>query len=657
MLRSIEDYLEDADMKPAKKSRAAKKDKEKRSDAHFLVAKSSKKISRKLNPKENIEKQYAELIKAKKLEAVEKKVATETLSEEKKSPEPVSRKGKLFTDLLGTIDEKVVKTVKRTGKANLTMTETMVKAMPDSKSAPSILEVGEVVYIGDGICKISGLTNARIDDVLRIKTDGEDVLVLVLGITGDMVETVVLGDYFTVKKGNMVFSTQKTLKIPAGPGILGRVLSPIGRPIDGKGPLDISKQMNVERPAPAVYMRTPIVDQLRTGFIVIDSIIPVGRGQRELVTGDRKTGKSRLMADVICNVTNRDIYCIYVAIGGQKAKIKEMAMYLDKYGALKNTTIVLASSDDPPSLNYLAPYAGSAIAEYFCDLGKDALIIYDDLSKHAKAYRQMSLLLKRSPGRDAYPGDIFYLHSRLLERSAKVADEFGGGSITALPICETQNGDISEYITTNLMSITDGHMYLDSQMMHDGIFPAVNSSSSVSRIGGSIQAKLLRKFGAIAGSQLARYNDVKSYETMNTEITEETEREINRGKRILEIFNQPSGLNFDAPEETILLYIVTEGYLDYIPIDVVAILKVEIITYYHDNMKSFTILTDQSMSKDADDKDMSHLEEFMKQYFNTGSDPAKALKEAYEKKLEKAAAAEAEKVAVADESADKKEKK
>lgn len=513
------------------------------------------------------------------------------------------------------------------------------KSLPTPEMAPEILEVGEVVYIGDGICKVSGLTNARIDDVLRVKTEEGDVLVLVLGISNDLVETVVLGDYFGVKKGNLVISTQKTLKIPAGKGVLGRVISPIGRPVDGRGAIKGSKAMEVERPAPPVYMRTPIVDQLRTGFLVIDSIIPVGRGQRELVVGDRKTGKSRLMADIICNLKGHDIYCVYVAVGAQKAKVKSFTQYLDKYGALEYTAIVMGSSDDPPSLNYLAPYAGTAIAEYFSDLGKDALVIYDDLSKHAKAYRQMSLLLKRSPGRDAYPGDIFYLHSRLLERTAKVAKEFTGGSITALPICETQNGDISEYINTNLMSITDGHIYLDAQMMHDAVFPAVNSGASVSRIGGSIQPKFLRNYGAMAGSQLARYNEVKSYETMNTEITEETEREINRGKRILEFFNQASGVKLTPTEETILLHVVCEGFIDYMTLDLVAKLKMDLIEFYRKNSDNFKELTTITSEKKVDEKNMQPLENFLHEYLANGnSEMATALKGEFDKKL----AAEAE---------------
>ncbi len=533
-------------------------------------------------------------------------------------------------DELEGIDLKIIK---KDRDSQSKITEMLEKSLPEAELTPEILEVGEVIYIGDGICKIIGLSNARIDDVLKIKTDeGGDVLVLVLGISSDLVETVVLGDYFGVKKGNMVISTQKTLKIPAGNGVLGRVISPIGKPLDGKGVIRGSKLMEVERPAPPVYMRTPIIDQLKTGFLVVDSIIPIGRGQRELVTGDRKTGKTRLMADIICNLKGQNIYCIYVTIGGQKAKVKAFSQYLGKHGALEYTTIVMGSSDDPPSLNYLAPYAGTAIAEYFSDLGKDALVIYDDLSKHAKAYRQMSLLLKRSPGRDAYPGDIFYLHSRLLERSAKVATEFTGGSITALPLCETQNGDISEYITTNLMSITDGHIYLDSQMLHDGILPAVNSSSSVSRIGGSIQPKILRNYGSMAGSQLARYNEVKSYETMNTEITQETEKEINRGKRILEFFNQASGLNFTPTEETILLFVTCEGYIDYLALDLVAKLKIELVDFYRKKIDQFSVLTERTSTKKVDDKDLSPLKDFLVKFIAENDTPvAKSLKIEYDK--------------------------
>lgn len=520
------------------------------------------------------------------------------------------------------------------------LADLLTDSIPIINTAPQIIEVGEVVYIGDGVCKVTGLSNARIDDVLRVETEVSQVLVLVLGISDEIVETVVLGDYFHVKKGQLVYSTQNTLNMPACGAIIGRVVSPIGKPLDGKGEVKLDKEMPVERPAAPVYKRAPIVDQLKTGFVVTDSIIPVGKGQRELVTGDRKTGKTRLMIDTICNLKDENIICVYVAIGAQKAKVKAIAEYLEQRGAMGYTTIVMASSDDPPSLNYLAPYAGCAVAEYFSDQGKDALVIYDDLSKHAKAYRQMSLLLKRSPGRDAYPGDIFYLHSRLLERASKVSLEFGGGTITALPICETQNGDVSEYITTNLMSITDGHIYLDAQMMHDGVLPAVNSGASVSRIGGSIQPKVLRQLGSMAGSQLARYNEVKSYETMNTELTEETEREINRGKRILEFFTQPSEFTYAFTEECILLYTVTSGLIDYIELPLVTLLRSDLINFYRSHLKDFSSLSEfaSSMGK-VDEKDSKPFEDFLQSFIKSNdSKQAKALADAIENKLAHSAA-------------------
>ncbi|KKQ94653.1 MAG: ATP synthase subunit alpha [candidate division CPR2 bacterium GW2011_GWC1_39_9] len=521
------------------------------------------------------------------------------------------------------------KTVKNISKV-------LEESMPVNELSPDIVEVGEVVYIGDGVCKIEGLSNARIDDVLKIETEKGEVLTLVLGMSDSLVETVVLGDYFGIKKGQNVISTRKTLKISSGEDILGRVISPIGKPLDGRGPIKGGKMMQVERPAPPVYMRSPIVDQLKTGFLVVDSIIPVGLGQRELVIGDRKTGKTRFMADVICNLKGAGIYCVYVAIGAQKAKVKGFTEYLDRFGALEYTAIVMSSSDDPPSLNYLAPYAGSALAEYFLDQGKNALVIYDDLSKHAKAYRQMALLLKRSPGRDAYPGDIFFLHSRLLERSAKLSGQYGGGSITALPMAETQNGDISEYITTNLMSITDGHIYLDSLMMHDGILPAVNSGASVSRIGGSIQPPMLRKLAELAAGQLARYNEVKSYEIMNTEISIETEREIAKGKRILEIFTQKSGINYLQDEEVLLLYLVTTGLLDFIDLSVVTNIKSEIIEFYRNNRDNFSDFAKGALSvmKSVDEIKpfADHLIEGF--YAKSESESAKTLKNAYLKDVE-----------------------
>ncbi len=446
---------------------------------------------------------------------------------------------------------------------------------------PILTEIGEVIYVGDGICKIKGLPTAHIDDMVEIQTVNGEIPALILGINEREIEAVVMGDYTSIRQGNIVKSNGKILTMPAGPGMLGRVVDPLGVPLDGRGPVHTKMDMPVERLAPGVAKRRPVTDQFQSGVLVVDTIIPLGKGQRELVIGDRKSGKTKLMESFIINQKGRDCVCIYVAVGAQKAKIRVLEDHLKAAGAMEYTCIVMGGSDSPPSLNYIAPYAGCAIAEYFQFIEKkDVVIIYDDLSRHAKAYRQMSLLLKRSPGRDAYPGDIFYLHSRLLERSSRLSEELGSASITALPMAETQNGDVSEYICTNLMSITDGHIYLDIRLMHDGILPAVDSGTSVSRIGGSVQPPGLRKCGELASSQLARYNEVKSFETLNTEINEETEREIKRGKRVMEIFEQDANRRLLNDEKTLLMYLATAGKFDDVELKQLRKMKVALLDYY-----------------------------------------------------------------------------
>jgi F-type H+/Na+-transporting ATPase subunit alpha len=452
---------------------------------------------------------------------------------------------------------------------------------PEYENRPHVEEVGEVIAIGDGVCRVSGLPSAKIEDIIYITTESDTTVpAMVLGITPHDIEGVIIGDYTKVRQGQVVRSTGTVLTVPAGEGLLGRVVDPLGNPLDGRGPIHGSEEMPIEAPAPGVARREPVVEQLETGVVVVDTIIPLGRGQRELVIGDRKSGKSRLMENFIINQKGKDIYCFYVAIGAQKARVRAMEERLRQSGAMEYTTIVLASSDDPPSLNYIAPYSGTAMAEYFVYRGKHAIIIYDDLSKQAKSYRQMSLLLKRSPGRDAYPGDIFFLHSRLLERSARYHKDFGNGSLTGFPLCETQNGDVSDYICTNLMSITDGHIYLDVNLMHDGIIPPVNSGLSVSRVGGTVQPQALRKLGEIASSQLARYNEVKSFEILNTEINDETATEIARGKRLMNVFNQANEICANNAEKTFLMHIVTSGMLDTIDLVDCGLIRDELIPYY-----------------------------------------------------------------------------
>ena len=483
------------------------------------------------------------------------------------------------------------------------ITNKLQESIPDTVLRPTITEIGKVVYVGDGICRISGLPSAKMEDIVTIQTTTKDVKAMVLGVKKDNIEAVVLGDYTSIAQGNIVMSGGASLQIQACEGVLGRVINPLGDPLDGKPAIRTNNWRPIEYPAPGVAKRKPVEDQLETGMLVVDTLIPLGRGQRELVIGDRKSGKTRLMTNLIINQKGRNVICVYVAIGAQKAKVRILEEMLRQAGALDYTAIVVGCSDDSPSINYLAPYAGTAIAEYFMYSGRDVIVIYDDLSRHAKAYRQMSLLLKRSPGRDAYPGDIFYLHSRLLERSSRILPQFGGGSITGFPMAETQNGDVSEYICTNLMSITDGHIYLDVNYLHEGILPAVNSSVSVSRIGGSVQIPTLRKMGEMASTQMARYLEVKSFETINTEISDDTARDIKIGKHLLEIFSQDSSINLTNDEKVILLHLVCGGKTHDLDIPALRRMKVELIEFYeHGDYKDFK-------EKCNTAKNMSEIEE------------------------------------------------
>lgn len=490
-------------------------------------------------------------------------------------------------------------------------------ALPQEAVRATITEIGQVVYVGDGVVKISGLPSARMENIVTIRSQRtkEETSALILGITQDLIEAVVMGDYTFIRQGDLVISEGKKMQVPVGEPVLGRIINPLGEPIDG-GPAIHSKFVrDVEYPAPGVAKRKPVEQQLESGILVVDTLIPLGKGQRELVIGDRKSGKTTLMANFISNQKGKNVYCIYVAIGAQKAKIRSLEEKLRKNGALEYTTIVMGCSDDPPSLNYIAPYVGATLGEYFMYSGKEAIVIYDDLSRQAKAYRQMSLLLKRSPGRDAYPGDIFYLHSRLLERAARLLPEYGGGSLTAFPMAETQNGDVSEYICTNLMSITDGHIYLDFNFLHEGLLPAVNSSVSVSRIGGGVQSPCLRKLGELASKQMARFNEVKSFENINTEISDATEKELKVGKHLLEIFAQDSSICLENDEKIILLYLVTSGRTHDMEIKELRRMKVELIDFYRAHYKDF--FAEKSMTaKEVEDvipDIMKIVEDFAKQ--------------------------------------------
>jgi F-type H+-transporting ATPase subunit alpha len=513
------------------------------------------------------------------------------------------------------------------------LTEELKKALPKEALKPVVTEIGEIVYVGDGICKISGLPSAHVEDVVEIQTEEAWIPALILGITLVQIEAVVLGEFTHIKQGQVVRSTGRNMQITAGPGTMGRVMNPLGLPMDGKGPIKGETLMPVEFAAPGVAQRQPVTQQMESGVLVVDAIIPLGRGQRELVIGDRKSGKTRLVASLICNQKGKNIPCVYVAIGAQKAKVRALQELLEKNGAMEYTTIVMGGSDDPPSLNYIAPYAGTAVAEYYMYRGQDAIVIYDDLSKHAKAYRQMSLLLKRSPGRDAYPGDIFYLHSRLLERSARLHPSLGGGSLTGFPMAETQNGDVSEYICTNLMSITDGHIYLDVNLMHLGTLPAVDSGTSVSRIGGSVQPPILRKMGELAGTVMARYNEVKSFETINTEISEDTEREIKRGKRMLEMFSQDATDSLLNDEKILLINTVVTGLTDPIELLELRAVKKELVSFYRAN--DYAEWKERSVKEKSIDAVKELFDKIIAEYAEQSTLPAAKLLVKAPKKEEK----------------------
>lgn len=425
---------------------------------------------------------------------------------------------------------------------------------------------GEVAEIGDGIAKIYGLSDCKSGELLEIETKAGKVMAMALNLEESSIGAIVLGDYTEIEAGNKVKTTGRVSEIPVGAGIIGRVVNPLGEMIDGKTAIKSDKNMPIEKVAPGVITRESVSVPIQTGLKAIDALIPIGRGQRELIIGDRGTGKTAIAIDTIINQkdlpANERPICIYVAIGQKQSKIARIASILEEQGAMDYTTIVVAGASDPAPLSYLAPYAGCAIAEYFMEKGKDVLIIYDDLTKHAWAYRQVSLLLRRPPGREAYPGDVFYLHSRLLERSARLNKEHGGGSITALPIIETQAGDVSAYIPTNVISITDGQIFLESDLFYQGIRPALNIGISVSRVGGAAQIKAMKKVAGKLKLEMAQYRELAAFAQFASDLDESTKKQIERGKRITEMLKQPQYEPMPVEEQVLMVYAATNGFLD-----------------------------------------------------------------------------------------------
>ncbi len=459
--------------------------------------------------------------------------------------------------------------------------ETVDKLSQQSKQISTRVrfrDVGTVHHIGNGVATVSGLPNVSIDEIVVFPTGVED---MALNLDKKRVDLIMLGSENDIRGGDLVQATGNRLKVPVGSQLLGRIIDPLGNPLDNDEPIEASEYRYLSRIAPGVIKRAPVNESMFTGTKIIDTLFPIGRGQRELILGDRQTGKTTLAVDAIISQKDSDVRCIYVAIGQKKSSTLATIETLKKHDALSYTSFVISSSDDQPALRYLAPYTGMTMAEFFLDQGLDVLIIFDDLSKHADSYRELSLLLRRPPGREAYPGDIFYLHSRLLERACKLNEEYNGGSITALPIATTQNGNLSAYIPTNLISITDGQLMLDADLFNQGQKPAVDIGRSVSRVGGSAQRQAIRKLVGNLKLELSQYEEVEHFTRFGTEVDQATRQQIEKGKRILNILKQKPNQPLTFPLTVVLLFGLTNGYLDDIPLPFLDAYQDELKNYFH----------------------------------------------------------------------------
>src|SRR5579875_3668034 len=441
-------------------------------------------------------------------------------------------------------------------------------------------QVGRIAEVGDGIARISGLPNASVNELLEFE-NGE--LGLALNLDEDEIGAVVLGPVEGLDEGQLVRATGRILSVPVGDALLGRVVNPLGQPVDGRGPLGETQLRRLEIQAPGIVKRQPVCEPLQTGIKVIDAITPIGRGQRELIIGDRKTGKTTIALDTIINQRGTGVKCIYVAVGQKGSTIAQIVSTLEEFGALDYTVVVAAPASEPAPFKYLAPYAGCAMGQHWMESGEHALIVYDDLSKQAEAYRQLSLLLRRPPGREAYPGDVFYLHSRLLERAAKLSDAMGGGSLTALPIIETKAGDISAYIPTNVISITDGQIFLEADLFNAGVRPAMNIGISVSRVGGAAQIKAMKSVVGSLKIDLAQFRDLEAFAAFGSELDKVSQAQLDRGYRVTEVLKQPQSSPVPVEEQVISIYAVTHGFMDDIPVSDVRRFEAELLSRFRSN--------------------------------------------------------------------------
>lgn len=451
------------------------------------------------------------------------------------------------------------------------------------ESTLDVSNVGTVIEVGDGIARIYGLRNAMAGELIEFE-DGHGTHGMVLNLEEDNVGAVVMGEYIHIKEGMTVKTTGKIASVPVGKNLIGRVVNPLGEPLDGKGPVHADKTMPIEKIAPGIIKRQPVCQPLQTGLTAIDALTPIGRGQRELIIGDRQTGKTAIAIDTIINQKNYDVICIYVAIGQKTSSIAQTVKILEENKAMDYTIVVAAPAVESVPLQFIAPFAGTTIGEEFMSQGKDVLIVYDDLTRHAWAYRTMSLLLRRPPGREAYPGDVFYLHSRLLERSAKLSDELGGGSLTSLPIIETQAGDVSAYIPTNVISITDGQIFLETDLFNAGIRPAINAGISVSRVGGAAQTKGIKKVSGKLRLDLAQYRELEAFAQFASDLDKSTQDQLNRGEKLIEVLKQPQYEPLAVYEEYTILYAVNNGLLDNIETDKIQEFKKEWFMYLKSNL-------------------------------------------------------------------------
>src|SRR6202051_1369975 len=489
------------------------------------------------------------------------------------------------------------------------ITELLRQQIENYEQKIQVDEVGTVVTLGDGIARVHGLDKVMAGELIEFP---HGVAGLAMNLDEDQVGAVPLGGYTEIKEGDTVKRTGKIMSVPVGEAMIGRVVNALGQPIDDKGPINTDKYLPVERLAPGVIDRQSVREPMATGIKAIDTMIPIGRGQRELLIGDRQTGKTAIALDTIINSAKNNLICIYCAIGQKRSSVAQVVQTLEEPGAMAYTIVVAATASEPAPMQYIAPFAATAMGEYFRDSGRHALVIYDDLSKHAASYREISLLLRRPPGREAYPGDVFYLHSRLLERSAKLNDELGGGSLTALPIIETQAGDVSAYIPTNVISITDGQIFLETDLFNSGVRPAVNVGLSVSRVGGSAQIKAIKQVSGSTKLDLAQFRDLQAFAQFGSDVDAGTRKKLERGQRIVELFKQAQYNPFSVEVEVIILFAMQKGYFDDVPVDKIKDCQGKLVEYFQTRKEDLLgiIVDKRAIDKDLEEKLHGAIKDF-----------------------------------------------